>query len=145
MKADIDSLSRHVGACRRVDNRTGDRARSGLAGTAGERAPFKSLWVTAEFSSALSLKQRTRQLDADERADALVAFTRMAAATLTVLPISDLHFHAAARLIDRSAAGLRTPDALHLAVSSGHSETLCTLDRPLAEAGTALGVKTMLV
>jgi predicted nucleic acid-binding protein len=104
-----------------------------------------SLWVTAEFSSALSLKQRMRQLDADERADALAAFTRMTAATFTVLPISELHFHAAARLIDRSAAALRTPDALHLAVSSGHSETLCTLDRPLAEAGAALGIKATLI
>jgi hypothetical protein len=104
-----------------------------------------SLWVTAEFSSALSLKQRTGQLDADERADALVVFTRMAVATLTILPISDLHFNTAARFIDRFVGGLRTPDALHLAVSFGHGKTLCTLDRLLAEAGTALGVKTMLV
>ena len=104
-----------------------------------------SLWVTVELSSALALKQRTGQLETDERAEALAEFTRMAANSLTVLPISDLDFHAAARFVDLSTLGLRASDALHLAISARYGETLCTLDRRLAEAGTALGVRAMLV
>jgi len=104
-----------------------------------------SLWVTVELSSALALKQRTGHLESDERASVLAEFTRMTANSLTVLPISDSDFHAAARFVDRSALGLRASDALHLAVCLRHGETLCTLDRRLAEAGMALGVKTLLI
>ncbi|HEX3535137.1 MAG TPA: type II toxin-antitoxin system VapC family toxin [Stellaceae bacterium] len=111
----------------------------------GEGELSISPWVIAEFSSALRLKQRTRQLTADERAAALATFAELVADTLTVRPITNAHFHAAASLVERSTLALRAPDALHLAICSGHGETLCTLDRRLAEAGTALGVKTQLV
>lgn len=104
-----------------------------------------SLWIKAEFSSAVARKQRMRELDADGRAEALAAFTRLAETSFAVLPISDLDFHAAARFVDLSMLGLRASDALHLALCFRHGETLCTLDRLLVEAGTALGVKTMLV
>ena len=97
------------------------------------------------MSSALALKQRTGQLAADDRANALAQFTRMVANSLTSLPISDLDFHAAARFLDVSTLGLRASDALHLAICFRHGETLCTLDHRLAEAGAALGVKTLSV
>jgi len=40
---------------------------------------------------------------------------------------------------------LRAGDALHLAICADHGATLCTLDRRLSEAGSTLGVKTMLL
>jgi predicted nucleic acid-binding protein len=41
--------------------------------------------------------------------------------------------------------GLRAGDALHLAVCAERGATLCTLDRCLSDAGSALGVKIMLL
>ena len=40
---------------------------------------------------------------------------------------------------------MRAGDALHLAICADHGATLCTLDRRLAEAGPALGVKATLL
>jgi uncharacterized protein len=104
-----------------------------------------SLWVIAEFASALSIKQRTGQIADEERATTLALFRRLSTDTLTTLRISDLHFRTAARFVEQPPLGLRAPDGLHLAICSDYGGTLCTLDRRLAEAGTVLGVKTLLV
>ena len=100
-------------------------------------------WVTAEFSSALSLKLRTGQIEAAHRAAALAMFARLSAESLSVLSISALEFHTAARFADRHDLGLRAGDALHLAICADHGATMCTLDRPLARAGDALGLQTI--
>jgi len=102
-------------------------------------------WVVTEFSSALSIKLRTGQLQPAHRADALAMFTRLTADSFTLLPISGLQFRTAARYADQYTLGLRAGDALHLAICADHGATLCTLDRRLGEAGAALGVKTMLL
>jgi predicted nucleic acid-binding protein len=104
-----------------------------------------SNWVVTEFSSALSIKLRTGQLDAVHKADALAVFARLSAESVTILPISGLHFRTAARFLDQHALGLRAGDALHLAVCADHGAALCTLDRRLSEAGSVLGVKTVLL
>ena len=102
-------------------------------------------WVTAEFSSALSIKLRSGQIEMQHRADALAMFTTMSAETFTVLPISAAQFRTAARFADQHALGLRAGDALHLAICADHGATLCTLDRRLGEVGPALAVKTALL
>jgi predicted nucleic acid-binding protein len=101
-------------------------------------------WVTTEFSSALSIKLRTGQIGAAHRADVLAIFTRLATDSFTVVPVSRLQFRTAARFVEQHALGLRAGDALHLAICADHGATLCTLDQRLSEAGSALGVKTML-
>lgn len=100
-------------------------------------------WVTTEFSSALSIKLRARQIEATHRADALAMFTRLSSGSFAVLPVTSLQFRTAARFADQFALGLRAADALHLAICADHGATLCTLDRRLSEAGPALGVDTM--
>jgi uncharacterized protein len=102
-------------------------------------------WVTTEFSAALSIKLRTREIDAAARADALSAFARLCAENFTVLTISGLHFRTAARFADRYELGLRAGDALHLAICADHGASLSTLDRRLSEAGLALGVQAVLI
>jgi hypothetical protein len=102
-------------------------------------------WVTTEFSSALSIKLRTGQIGAAHRADALAMFTRLATDSFAVVPVSRLQFRTAARFVEQHALGLRAGDALHLAICSDHGATLCTLDRRLSDAASALGLKTMLV
>ena len=102
-------------------------------------------WVTAEFSSALSIKLRSGQIEMQHRADALAMFTTMTADTFTVPPISGAQFRTAARSADQHALRLRAGDALHLAICADHGATLCTLDRRLGEVGPALAVKTALL
>ena len=102
-------------------------------------------WVVTEFSSALSIKLRAGQIEPVHRADALAMFARLSAGSFALLPVSGPQFRAAARFADRHELGLRAGDPLHLAVCADHGATLCTLDRRLAEAGPALGVRTTLL
>ena len=102
-------------------------------------------WVVAEFSVALSVKLRTRQIDTDQRAAALASFARICGESAAVLEVSREYFRAAARLADNYVPGVRAGDALHLAICLEHGATLCSLDRRLCEAGPALGVQTIAV
>jgi len=86
-----------------------------------------------------------RQIGAGDRAEALSTFARLAMDSFTVVPVSRLQFRRAARFADQYALGLRAGDALHLAICADHGATLCTLDRRLSDAGSALGAKTMLL
>jgi len=106
---------------------------------------FISDWVATEFSSALSIKLRSGQINVADRANALALFTRLSAESFQILPITTQQFRAAARFSDQYALGLRAGDALHLAVCADHGATLCTLDRRLAEAGPNIGLKTKLL
>jgi len=102
-------------------------------------------WVLAEFSAALSIKLRTRQISATERAAALAGFARLCADSFEILSISSRHFRRAAAFADQYVLGLRAGDALHLAICADDGSTLTTLDRQLSDAGLFLGVKTALV
>jgi predicted nucleic acid-binding protein len=102
-------------------------------------------WVATEFSSAVSIKLRTGQIRAAHLADALALFARLGTDSLTVVAVSRLQFRTAARFADQYELSLRAGDALHLAICADHGAALCTLDRRLSDAGSALGVKTMLL
>jgi uncharacterized protein len=102
-------------------------------------------WAATVLSSALSIKLRTGQIGIPDRAEALATFTRLAADSFVVMPVSRLQFRTAARFADQHVLGLRAGDALHLAICADHGARLCTLDRRLSDAGSALGIKTMLL
>ena len=104
-----------------------------------------SEWVATEFSAALSVKLRTRQIAKSGRSNALAMFAQLSSGSFVSLAISAIEFRAAAHFADQYSPGLRAGDALHLAICANHGATLCTLDRRLSEAGGALGIKTMLL
>jgi predicted nucleic acid-binding protein len=104
-----------------------------------------SEWVATEFSAALSIKLRTGQIDYARRAAAVAAFTNVIFRSCTMLPVTTQDFRAAGIYASHHKLALRAGDALHLAVCAENGATLCTLDRRLAAAGTALGVKNILL
>jgi predicted nucleic acid-binding protein len=104
-----------------------------------------SAWVATEFSAALSIKLRTGDIDKAHRTNALATFAALSRQSFTMLGISAGTFRAATLLCDQAQLALRAGDALHLAVCAEHGSEFCTLDRPLAKAGPALGIKTTLL
>jgi predicted nucleic acid-binding protein len=102
-------------------------------------------WVITEFSAALSVKLRERQIDSHDRADALAEFSHLMASSLEVYPVLSSHFRTAARLAENCSLGLRGGDALHLAVAADRGAQLCTLDKQQAKAAGAVGVRATLL
>jgi len=102
-------------------------------------------WVFTEFSSALSIKVRTRAIDPGSRATMMAQFTHYATATFRVLPVAAPDFHVAARFCDQVGLNLRSGDALHLAVCAENGATICTLDQELRRAALVLGVASVLL
>jgi uncharacterized protein len=127
-----------------VEESKSNDVRAWLLQTAPEEIAVSD-WVVTEFSSALSVKVRTGQIDVEQQAAALVAFTTTVTESLYVLPILAGHFRTAARFANNHFSGLRAGDALHLAVARDYGATVCTLDKTLATAGPMFGIETNLI
>ncbi|HEV7207904.1 MAG TPA: type II toxin-antitoxin system VapC family toxin [Mycobacteriales bacterium] len=102
-------------------------------------------WVVTEVASALSLKQRTGELDDASRQRALRTFDRLVRSSFHLLDVPRSAFHSAADMVRRPELGVRAADALHLAVARHHDARLCTRDSRQADAGRRLGLDVLLV
>lgn len=94
----------------------------------------------AEFSSAVARGVRMRTIPRDEAAGLFSDFDLWAASLRARVQIESADFAEATNLVRRIDLGLRTPDALHIAVAQRLGATLATFDARLAAAATALGV-----
>lgn len=102
-------------------------------------------WLVTEFSSAMALKLRTGQLAEQHRSNAMSMFHELLATAFTVLPVTAADFRTAARFADQHLTGLRSGDALHLAVAAHHGATIVSLDRQLVSAATELAISAELL
>jgi uncharacterized protein len=100
-----------------------------------------SHWTVTEFSSALSVKTRRGQITPGQQANAMAEIAKLAEETFIVSEVRSSHFITAARFVENITLTLRGPDALHLAIAMDIGATLCTLDKKLADAASAVGAK----
>lgn len=104
--------------------------------------PYCADWVLTEFSSAISIKLRTRQLTETQAKLVRKEFNLLAAGGLRLVPVSRAAFKQGAELVKQHRHGLRAGDSLHLAVALelGASH-MATLDGTLAENAERKGLK----
>lgn len=102
-------------------------------------------WVQAEFASALALKQRVGHLDATQAASAMTLFSASSEQACRRVAVEEADFALAARLAADPTSGLRTGDALHLAMTARQGLVLATLDTVLAKAAVRFGVQARLL
>jgi predicted nucleic acid-binding protein len=111
---------------------------------AHEQVPLVSAdWCVPEVASALSIKVRSRQLDADLADEAWNEFGAACDGRLQLTPVVATDFSLAAQMCRVPQSSLRAGDALHLAVAvrSECSAMLCfdeLLNRNAEASGLAL-------
>jgi uncharacterized protein len=111
--------------------------------SASTRAELVSaVWCVPEFGSALGIKQRTGQLDADQAQAAWARFEHWVANDLKLLPVELPDFQRAAVLTLDAGSGLRAGDALHLACAERvGAKGMATLDAALGRNALRLKIK----
>lgn len=102
-------------------------------------------WTTTELSAALAAKVRSGSLDRDLLRSMLGNYDDLKAGGPAYLRIGPSTFRRAAELAADVPSGLRSGDALHLAVALEHRATLVTLDKRLAHAAEQLGHSAQLL
>lgn len=104
---------------------------------------FLSSWTVTEFSSAVSLKIRTKQIQLEERALILSNWRIFVAESAAVIAVDTKDFEIAESFVSNHHLALRAGDALHLAVAKSAGCSVVTLDRRMADAALELGVKVV--
>ena len=111
-----------------------------------QTAPAISELVELEFFAALSLRLRVRNLDrAHGERVASLFLSHVAGGWYTRIHLHAGHYLAARNFIARFDLPLKSPDALHLAVSSAQGLELITADRQLAQNAESLGLNVQLI
>jgi predicted nucleic acid-binding protein len=101
-------------------------------------------WIVTEFASALSIKERTGALTSKDAKASWRSFETFCRSGLRLAPVSRRAFEEAAKLVRDPAHGLRSSDALHLAVALEIGvKTLATLDTMMASNAKRLKMKTV--
>ena len=110
----------------------------------GQQIPGETLvseWTRVEFSSALARQVRMRTLDQAAASEIERDFEALVSDTFVTAAPTATDFDLARRFVRRYETGLRSGDALHLAIASNHGATaIYSLDRGLLRAAQLLGL-----
>lgn len=111
-----------------------------------QSAPTISELVELEFFAALSLRLRTGDLERTQAERVASLFlSHLDGGWYTRIHLHAGHYLAARGFIARFDLPLKSPDALHLAVSASERLSLVTADRQLARNAESLGLEVELV
>ena len=101
-------------------------------------------WIVTEFASALSIKERSGVLSPGAATAAWKQFNAFCAAGLHLAPVSREAFVQAAAMARGADHGLRSSDALHLAVARELGvSAIATLDANMIRNAKRLKMKTV--
>lgn len=100
-----------------------------------------SEWTRVEFSSALSRQFRMGDIDREAAEMIEADFDALISETFLTIAPTVVDFDLARRFVRHYATGLRSGDALHLAIASNHgAQAIYSLDKGLVRAGRTLGL-----
>lgn len=110
-----------------------------------ETAPLcTAQWTLVEVSSALSIKVRRAELSAAQAHNLLARFTDLLASSVTSIPVAAQDYDRAAQLCSRSESGLRSGDALHVAIATRvGAGQMKTLDKVMAQNASHMGMRSL--
>ena len=112
----------------------------------GQDRPFISSLTEVEFFSALSRKVREGKLHQGDAGKVAAKFLSHSEGGFFVnLPVTINHYRLARDWLGLFSTGLRTLDALHLAVASSQGLIVATADLGLSKSAQALGLEVLLL
>ena len=100
-------------------------------------------WGLTECASALGIKCRRRELDAETAARAFAAIAAFARQSCERIVCAAQHQAEAQAMLGRFDLNLRAGDALHLAMCGHAGATLVAYDTLLLAAASTLGIKAL--
>lgn len=100
-------------------------------------------FAAGEFSAAISRRTRTDEIPAADAAAIFAALDSWSSRAATRIELVGQDGPAAMELVRRFDLGLRTPDALHIAIARRIGAALATFDVRMAMAAQSLGVSVV--
>ena len=97
-------------------------------------------WIITEFASAIALKIRTGQFDQADLDVLRAQWDSYRSTNLRCVIIEDADYDVASSLIYLSSAGLRSGDALHLAICQRIGAAIITFDSGFKRAADQFGI-----
>jgi len=99
-----------------------------------------SHWTRVEFAGLVARRARMKELSNEQAMHALAVFLQLLTDSILVIQPSLSDYNLAIELLNRHDSGLRSGDALHLAIAQNRGAEFFTLDEQLIKAARILGI-----